>query len=101
MYNIFEATDLRGRAIADLGAGDGRVLMEAACYGASNGWGWELGVNEGNFSIYNAALCIMARDKVLKDCRRNFDLGGALMPGDIDQVAFVVEGFVSAMRYHH
>lgn len=99
MYDVFEATELRGRAIVDLGAGNGRVLMAAAFYGASNGWGWELGVNKGNFSIYNAALCIMAKDKVLQHCRRGFNLSEALIPGDIDQVLAYVEGCLSATRY--
>jgi hypothetical protein len=86
MFDIFEATNLRGRGIVDMGAGDGRVLMAAAVYGASNGWGCELGANSGNFAIYEAALCVMAKDSVLHHIRPAFSLDGALIPGNIDEV---------------
>ena len=87
MLDIFDATDLQGRGIVDMGAGDGRVLMAAAMYGASNGWGCEFGANSGNFAIYDAALCAMAKDRVLSHIRPAFSLDGALIPGDIDEVA--------------
>jgi hypothetical protein len=44
---------------------------------------------EGNFDIYNAALCKMAKDRGRRECRRGFDLHGALMAGDIDEVAYI------------
>jgi hypothetical protein len=44
---------------------------------------------EGNFDIYNAALCKIAKDRCLRECGRGFDLHGALMAGDIDEVAYI------------
>ena len=89
MLDIFAATGLYGRSITDLGAGNGRVLMAAGVYGASNGWGCELGVNRGNFYIYDAALSKMADDAVLRDCKILFDLKGALVAADIKKVAYL------------
>ena len=89
MLRIFDASDLQGRSIADFGGGNGRVLMEAALCGASNGWGLELSENKGNFAIFNAALCKMADDEYLRNCKTGFDLNGALRAGDIDKVAYV------------
>lgn len=94
ILDIFEATDLKGRSLSDLGAGNGQVLFAAWFYGASNAWGLELSENPGNFFIYRAALSRMAKDRgfleLKRDCTFRFDLTGALKAGNIDQVAYVV-----------
>ena len=92
---IFKKTGLKGRPIADLGGGDGRVLMEASLWGASNGYALELAENKGNFAIYSAALCKMADDEYLRNCKTGFDLNGALRAGDIDEVAYVLSRSIS------
>lgn len=90
MLSIFKATDLEGRSIVDMGAGEGRVLMAAAVFGASHACGWELGENNGNFKIFTAALKKFKDDVVLRDCKKPlFELNGALMAGDIDKVAYI------------
>jgi hypothetical protein len=90
MLSIFKATDLEGRRIVDMGAGEGRVLMAAAVFGASNACGWELGENNGNFKIFTAALKKFKDDVVLRDCKKPlFELNGTLMAGDIEKVAYI------------
>ena len=88
MLDIFKSIDLEGRRIVDLGAGEGRVLMAAAVFGASHACGWELGENNGNFKIFTAALSKFREDAVLRDCKKPFELNGTLMAGDIEKVAY-------------
>ncbi len=91
LLDIFEATGVCGRSICDLGGGNGLVVACAGLYGASYASALELAVNDGNFAIYDAALCQMAKDPSLQGCMQSclFELATALKPGDIDKVACV------------
>ena len=91
LLDIFEATDVYGRSIIDLGGGNGIVAVSAGLYGASNALALELSANTGYFHIFKSVISIMNKNPFWQVCMEacSFDLTKALKPGDIDEVAHV------------